>query len=125
MKREYNGSILAVRAVENCIRATGKYTEVGQRPSAAVQGDAPSAVLTKHYRVRPDIDVEEMMSLGQAIWKTFSWLSGESIRIQFHYDYREDDKAKVTIEGGNGGVCALESGIPGFTAALAAVGAAS
>lgn len=137
MRTEFSGSILAVRAVEDCIRATHQYTKGLKNPLSgrtkrpvAIQGeDFPSAVLTEHYEVYPDTDIEEIMPLGQAIWKTLDWLGGDVVHIgvQFRYDYRggnrEGDKAKVTIEGGNGVIRALEVGIPGFTEALATVGA--
>lgn len=135
MKSEFSGSILAVRAVEDCIRATHKYTKGAfsrraKHPQAAVQGDAPSAVLTEYYEVYPDTDLEEILALGQAFWKTLAWLGGDIplVDVRFLYDYRGEDKAKVIIWGGNGVVKALENGIPGFTEALAAVmanGAAS
>ncbi len=131
MRTEFSGSILAVRAVEDSIRATHKYTEGlknllsrAKHPAAIQGGDFPSAVVTKHYEVYPDTDLEEIMPLGQTIWKTLDWLGGDILHIgvQFHYDYRGGSRAKVTIEGGNGVVHALEDGIPGFTEALAAVG---
>ncbi len=131
MRSEFSGSILDIRGVEDCIRATHKYTKGlknplsgRSRPPAAIQGeDFASAVLTEHYEVYPDTDLEEIMPLGQAIWKTLDWLGGDilHIGIQFRYDYRGGSKAKVTIEGGNGVIHALEDGIPGFTEALAKV----
>lgn len=131
MRSEFSGSILAVRAVEDCIRATHKYTKGLKNPlrsqskhPVAIQGeDFASAVLTEHYEVYPDTDLEEIMPLGQAIWRTLDWLGGDILHIgvQFHYDYRGVNKAKVTIEGGNGVVRALETGIPGFAEALAVV----
>lgn len=131
MRSEFSGDILTVRAVEDCIRATHKYTKGLKNPLSgqpkhptAIQGeDFASAVLTEHYEVYPDTDLEEIMPLGQAIWKTLDWLGGDILHIgvQFRYDYRGGNKAKVTIEGGNGVVHALEDGIPGFAEALAAV----
>ena len=128
MKSEYNGSILAVRAVEDAIRATRKYTKGAfsrraKHPQTPVQGDAPSAVLTEYYEVYPDTDLEEILPLGKAFWETLAWLGGAipHVDVRFLYDYRGGDKAKVVIWGGNGVIQALENGIPGFTEALAAV----
>ena len=60
MRSEFVGSILAVRAVEDTIRATKKYTKgaFSKPPQHPIQGmDFPSRVLTEYYEVYPDTEV--------------------------------------------------------------------
>lgn len=121
MRNEFVGSVLAVRAVEDTIRATKKYTE-GVRTIFAkhpVQGeDFPSRVLTKVYEVYPDIESVWDMNIIDAAF----WLAGETphVDVSFRYNYQRD-KAIVIVYGGNGVVELLEEGIPGFGEALGRV----
>ena len=121
MRNEFVGSIMAVRAVEDTIRATKKYTKgafakVAHHP---IQGEAfPSRVLTEYYEVYPDIESVWDMSIIDAAF----WLAGETphIDVLFKYNYQRD-KAIVIIHGGNGVVKLLGEGIPGFEEALGKV----
>lgn len=125
MRSEFVGSILAVRAVEDTIRATKKYTE-GVRTILTkhpVQGtDFPSHVLTKIYEVYPDLDIEQKKPVWDAIIDFSDWLWGDTphIDVSFKYNYQRN-KAIVIIHGGNGVVKLLGGGIPGFEEALAKV----
>ena len=122
MKSEYKGDILSVRTVEDCIRATRKYTKgafsrVAKHP---VQGDDfPSKVLTEYYEVYPDTEVSWDMSAAVA----WAWVWGDVTRIdvRFYYDYRAN-QARVIVYGGETALRELVAGIPGFEDALAAVG---
>lgn len=121
MRNEFVGSIMSVRAVEDTIRATKKYTKGAFSKSAQhpIQGeDFPSRVLTEYYEVYPDIESVWGMSIIDA---TF-WLAGETphIDVYFKYNYQRD-KAIVVIRGGNGVVKLLGEGIPGFEEALGMV----
>jgi len=123
MKAEYKGDILSVRAVEDCIRATRKYTKgvFSRKVKHPIQGeDFPSRLLTEYYEVYPDTEVSWDMPAAKA----WAWVWGDVTRIdvRFSYDYRED-KARVVVYGGEEAVRELASGIPGFATALVAVGA--
>lgn len=121
MRSEFFGGILAVRAVEDTIRATKKYTKGAftKAPQHPIQGgEFPSRVLTEYYEVYPDVEVGWSMSVIDAAF----WLAGETphIDILFKYNYQRD-KAIVIIHGGNGVAKLLGEGIPGFNEALAKV----
>jgi len=120
-RNEFVGSILAVRAVEDTIRATKKYTKGAfkspiQHP---IQGaEFPSRVLTEYYEVYPDTELGWDMPAS----KGWAWLWGDTphIDVLFKYNYQRD-KAIVIIHGGNGVVKLLGEGIPGFAEALGKV----
>jgi len=121
MRNEFVGSIMAVRAVEDTIRATKKYTKGAFSKPARhpIQGEEfPSRVLTEYYEVYPDMEVGMDMSIIDA---TF-WLAGEvpHIDVSIKYNYHVN-KAIMVIHGGNGVVGLLKEGIPGFEEALAKV----
>jgi len=121
MRSEFVGSILAVRAVEDAIRATKKYTKGAfQKPAQhPIQGeDFPSRVLTEYYEVYPDTEVGWDMPASEG----WAWLWGDTphIDVLFRYNYQRD-RAIVVIHGGNGVVKLLEEGIPGFGEALGRV----
>lgn len=116
--KEFYGDILAIRAIEDCIRATKKYTEGIQtiRKAHPIQGsEFPSQVLYKDYEVYPDMEVGLDMSVGDF----FDWVWGDTpcLVVMFHYDYREK-KASVLVREGNGAVKKLAESIPGFSDAL-------
>lgn len=115
---EYAGNITCIRAVEDCIRATHKYTEgIGTiRKHHPIQGeDFPSRSFCKFYEVYPGIDLSWDMPADEAI----DWLWGDKrcINVMFKYDYRTN-KASFTVKTGNGTVRELVKTIPGFGAAL-------
>lgn len=119
--REFHGNIIAIRSVEDCIRATRKYTEGIQtiRKTHPVQGgDFPSQVFYKYYEVYPDMEV----GLDMAVNDFFDWLWGETncIGVMFHYDYRIN-KASVLVRDGDSVVKKLIESIPGFGDALKAI----
>jgi len=118
MKTECKCDILTARELEDTIRATRKYTKgafsrIQQHP---IQGDSfPSKVLTEYYEVYPELELGWDMNASDA----WAWVWGDvtHIDVAFLYDYR-NNKAKVTIYGGNGAVRELATGIPGFLAAF-------
>lgn len=119
---EYSGNILNIRAIEDSIRATKKYTE-GVRTmfrKHPVQGiDFPSPVFCKHYEVYPDmLEVSWDMPIGDFI----DWLSQETlcIDVMFHYDYPQN-KAFIEVSDGASAVRKLANSIPGFSDALAKI----
>ena len=121
MKIEYTGNITEIRAVEDCIRATKKYTKGAFTKAAQhpIQGEEfPSRVLTEYYEIYPDTEVGWDMS-ASAGW---AWVWGDTphIDVVFRYNYQRD-KAIVIIHGGNGVVKLLGEGIPGFEEALGKV----
>jgi len=125
MKNEFVGGIMAVRDVEDTIRATKKYTKgafskPAQHPIQG--GDFPSRVLTEYYEVYPDMDIDQRMPIWDAMYAVADWLWGDTphIDVLFKYNYIRD-KAIVVIRGGNGVVKLLGDGIPGFEDALAKV----
>lgn len=116
MRSVFFGDILSVRAIEDSIRATRKYTKGAfsrpKRDTMSVQGeDFPSRVLTEYYEVYPDLELHWDMSAARA-WR---WVWGDvtHIDVRFQYDYREGE-AKVTVSGGPAAVSALAKGIPGL-----------
>ncbi len=117
-RSEFQGGILEVRAVEDCIRATKKYTEgIGtMRKRHPVQGeDFPSRMFRKYYEVYPEMDLEQILPFLDAVFAMSDWFWGETpcIDVQFSYDYRAN-KATVLIRDGAKAVRELEEGIPGF-----------
>ncbi len=125
MRNELVGNILAVRAVEDTIRASKKYTKFvlyknGDRPIQG--GDFPSRVLTENYEVYPDLDIEQRMPLWDAVMTTSDWLWGDILHIDVSFKYcYQQNKARIIIHGGNGVVKLLEEGIPGFKEVLTTV----
>lgn len=121
MRSEFVGTVLAVRAVEDTVRATRKYTKgaftkATQHP---IQGEEfPSRVLTEYYEVYPDMEVGWDMSASEG----WAWIWGDTphIDVLFKYNYQRD-KAIVIVYGGNGVVELLGEGIPGFADALGRV----
>lgn len=112
--REFRGNILAIRSVEDCIRATKKYTEGIQtiRKTHPIQGEElPSRVFYKYYEVYPDMEV----GLDMNVKDFFDWLWQDTpcIDVMFHYDYRAN-KASVLVRNGNSAVKKLTESIPGF-----------
>jgi hypothetical protein len=121
MRNEFIGSILSVRAVEDTIRATRKYTKGAFKAPVQhpIQGEEfPSRVLTEYYEVYPDIESDKSLWDMNIVDAAF-WLAGETphIDVLFKYNYQQD-KAIVIIHGGNGVVKLLGEGIPGFGEAL-------
>jgi len=117
----FSGAIVLVRDVEDCIRATKKYTEgVGTvRAKHPVQGEQfPSKKFVKYYEVYPEVEVSWDMSASVAI----DWLWGETpcIDVLFRYDYRAN-RAEVIVRDGPVAVAQLAKAIPGFSESLARV----
>ena len=117
---EHFGDILSIRAVEDSIRVTKRYTEgvKTMRAKHPIQGEEfSSKVFCKYYEVYPNVDVSKM-SFGTII----EWLSGYKTHIDvvFSYDYR-DNTASVIIEDGIIAVRELAKAIPKFSDALAGV----
>ena len=117
-KNEYKGTIIDVRDIEDCIRATKKYKEEfgTMRKKHPIQGeDFSSKVFCKYYEVYPDIEISWDMAYGVAL----DWLWGETshIDVMFKYDYRVN-KASVLIKDGTIAIEELNVGIPHFKNAL-------
>jgi len=126
MRHNYElvGSIESVRAIEDTIRATKKYTKgVFRKPvQHPIQGeDFPSKVLTEYYEVYPTIEVGWDMPAGTALdWLWGEKASGEKvphIDVFFRYDYR-NNKASVIIKNGINPTKLLEQYIPSFKETL-------
>lgn len=120
-KTEFVGNIMAVRAVEDCIRATRKYTKGAFRKPIKhpVQGeDFPSRVLSEYYEVYPDLEIGWDMSASLA----WAWIWGDTphIDVVFRYDYRSN-KGFVIVADGMFAVRKLADSIPQFSDALAGV----
>jgi len=119
MRQEFVGDILSVRALEDCIRATKKYTKgvFSRLAKHPVQGeDFPSKVLTEYYEVYPDTELHWDMPASDA----WAWVWGDvpHIDVRFHYNYLRN-RAMMVVYGDNGVLEMLKEGIPGFTDALA------
>ncbi|MDD5220910.1 MAG: hypothetical protein PHV11_10110 [Candidatus Bipolaricaulis sp.] len=117
----FSGNIVDIRAIEDCIRATRKYTEgIGtMRFKHPVQGeDSHSRVFCKYYEVCPDTEVHWDMPAGTAL----EWVTGKVklVDIRFYYDYRAN-KASVIVCDGDKNIDELSAKIPRFKELLAAV----
>ncbi len=127
MKRnEFVGDVMNVRAVEDAIRATKKYTKGAFRKTVEhpLQGEEfPSRVLTEYYEVYPDLDLDRKMGTWDALMTFSDWIWGDTphIDVLFKYNYQRN-RAIVIIRGGNGVAELLREGIPGFGEALDKVG---
>jgi len=118
---EYTGNIASVRALEDCIRATRKYTEgIGtMRKKHPIQGEEfPSKVFCKYYEVYPEMDISWDMPAGKAL----DWLWQETLCLDvvFKYDYRSNI-ASVNIRDGDKAIKELVKSIPKFGVALKAI----
>lgn len=110
---EFVGAIMAVRAVEDSIRATQKYTEgvTTLKVQHPIQGDDfPSKKFCKYYEVYPNVDVSNM-----SFSTMLEWLTGYThcVDVKFNYDYRVN-KASVIIQDGHDAVSELTRSIPEF-----------
>lgn len=119
MRQETSGNIAGIRAIEDSIRATRRYTEgIGtMRKKHPIQGEEfPSKVFCKYYEVYPKTEIYWDMPAGVAL----DWLWGETPKVDvlFKYDYRSN-KASVLVTDGSTALEELEKGIPGFSEALA------
>ena len=120
---EFTGNIGCIRALEDCIRATKKYTEgiATMRKKHPVQGeDFPSKAFCKYYEVYPSLDVEVSWDMPAGVALDWLWREYTCIDVVFKYDYRVN-KATVTIKNENGGIKELVHAIPGFGKALKAI----
>lgn len=97
------GNISDIRDIEDCIRASKRYTEGRLRqpdhPDHPMQGEKfASRKFCKYYEVYPDMEVGWDMPAGAAI----DWLWGdvEYVDVVFNYDYRYNE-ASMTVRGDN------------------------
>lgn len=122
---EYVGKIPFIRAVEDSIRASRKYTKGAFRGSAhhPIQGGSfPSKVLREYYEVYPELNLRggTLWDLPVGVALDLLWRDTPCIDVIFKYDYREN-KASILIEDGAEAVKALAKGIPKFSDTLARV----
>lgn len=121
MKSEVTSNIGDIRAIEDCIRASKKYTEgLGtldrHHPVRAQGGEFPSVVFCKNYEVYPDVaEVSWDMPVGQAL----DWLSeARCVNFRFYYDYR-NNTATVSLPSLDDELWEkLKAAVPGFSAAF-------
>lgn len=118
---EITSDIESIRAIEDAIRATGKYTKMiwSRNGHSDIQGDDfASKVVTENYEVYPELDITEQRPLWEALLSTSDWLWGdiERIEVRFRYNYTRN-RAIAQVRGGNGVLKTLSNGIPGWEAA--------
>jgi len=114
---EITGLISEIRAIEDAIRTSKKYTEglATLRQHHPVQGeDFPSKVVTKHYEVYPDMKVSMDMLVGDAL--DLLWDEKERIKVTFCYDYRKPEgsvqfKSQADIDRLCGAIPGLKSSV--------------
>jgi hypothetical protein len=119
MRSEYYGDILKIREMEDCIRASKKYTKGAFRKKVVhpMQGaEFPSRVITEYYEVYPDVEIDWEMPASLA-W-ALVWGDTPHIDVWFHYDYRTG-VARCEIAGGTQSVKELIVGIPRLSGILA------
>lgn len=124
---EVVSNISNIREIEDCIRATKKYTKGAfkKKIDYPIQGEEfPSKVVMEYYEVYPCCDITWDMPAGQA-WALL-WGDEIHIDIVFKYDYR-CNRASMAISNaykgfssnnGNRSVTELIKSIPGFDKAL-------
>lgn len=117
---EKTGNIASIRAIEDSIRATKKYTEglltLDRKHPKMIQGeDFPSRVFWKIYEVYPDVELSWDMPVGVAV--DLLWGDTSIIIVKFHYDYREN-RASMVVKDGQSAINDLKKTIPGFNSAL-------
>jgi hypothetical protein len=122
MRTEFTGTILEIRAMEDCVRTTKKYTKGAfSRPAQhPIQGDDfPSKVITEYYEVYPDMEV----GMDMSIIDFALWLADETphIDVRFNYNYQRN-RAMMIVFGGNDAMRALTDGIPGLRDVLPKAG---
>ena len=113
--KEIIGSIQAVRAVEDCIRATKHYSEglLTKRKQHPIQGEKfASKVFCKYYEVYPEMEVP---TWNDKVGKVINWLDTPVISIQFYYDYRANT-AKITTSARE--LLQLRRTVPNFREAI-------
>lgn len=116
--QEFRGDIASVRAVEDSIRRTGKYTKgVVMQVSQPIQGEGvPSKVMRELYDVYPSLQTGLGVETDFVVF--MGWVLHEpSVAVRFTYDYRSG-VAAITIRGGKPDVAKLSAGIPGFQEAF-------
>lgn len=114
----FTGTIESIRAVEDCIRATKRYTEgLGtMRHQHPIQGEGfPSKKFRKWYEVSPHTEIKWDMPMGIAM--DWLWHDVVLVDVIFEYDYRVN-KASVQVINGKGALGELVKAIPGFREAL-------
>jgi hypothetical protein len=122
MKIEYAGNITEIRAVEDCIRATKRYTEgiLSKKHPQQIQGDDfPSRTLHKHYEFYPNVsEISWNMPVNTAI----DWLYSDTpcIKLSFRYDYRTNQATVIVADDRD--ITELNKTVPGFDIAIQAVG---
>jgi hypothetical protein len=120
MRNEFTGDIMSIRAVEDCIRASRKYTEclftkVNKHPEPIQGEEFPSRVLTKNYEVYPDVEAGWNMSIIDAAF----WLADRPghIDVRFSYSYTLN-RGRVVIYGSDNVVQLLKDSVPNLEDAL-------
>lgn len=122
---EFAGDLSIIRDIEDCIRATRKYTEgvLTRRTKHPLPTPGanlfPSRAFCKYYEVYPELDFEVGWDMDAS--HLLEWLRQHTcIDVNFFYDYRKM-RATVRVYGGSKAVAALEHMVPGFTDRLARV----
>ena len=94
----FKGNISDIRDIEDCIRASKRYTEGRLRQQDhPVQGEKfASRKFCKYYEVYPSLEVGWDMPAGAAI--DLLWGDVEYVDVRFDYDYRCNE-ASMTIHG--------------------------
>ena len=128
---EVSSNIANIREIEDCIRATKKYTKGAfrRKQEHPIQGEEfPSKVITEYYEVYPYCDISPNMPVGQA----WAWVWGDEIHIDIYFKYNYScNRASIEIYNalqsfksfnGNRAVDELKKMIPGFAEALEKAG---
>lgn len=122
MRTEFSSNIVSIRALEDAIRSTRKYTEgieTIRKAHPEVQGsDTPSRLFCKYYEVYPKTELSWDMPAGQAI--DLLWHDVPCVDVLFKYDYRIN-RASMILRDNNGNLKLLLDNIPGFREALATI----
>ena len=112
MRFEFKSTIINIRNIEDCIRATKKYTEgiSTMRKQRPIQGtEFPSKVFCKYYEVYPETEISWDMPANTAI--DLLWRDVPCVDVIFRYDYRHN-VASITIQNGNDAMSKMVNNIP-------------
>lgn len=100
--RKLKGNIAQIRELEDCIRATKRYTEglFTKKIEHSQQGDSPSRAFTRLLEVYLDHDfmgIDWDRDAVEFIKDGLDWYASRATVVKFWYDYRSN-KAEISFD---------------------------
>jgi len=116
--RRIIGTIIEIRELENCIRATNRYTEflfTEKHPKDTQGAGLPCMAFTRPLEVYLDAEFKDFnwnADFYELVKNRWDWLRSKAVIVRFWYDYR-DNKARMDVHSQNT-LNRLAAIIPGF-----------